>query len=87
MFEILLLVATKMKDLSWGDLISGYEVNPTRFSYDPNQVIFNFFFSFVLIEDKRSLLCKGLSFSIPPKKIEYEDFLTQFKLLYTDTMF
>ena len=44
MFEILLLVATKMKDLSWGDLISGYEVNPTRFSYDPNQVIFNFFF-------------------------------------------
>ena len=49
--------------------------------------LFLIFFSFVLIEEKKSLLCKGLSFSIPPKKIEYEDFLTQFKLLYTDTMF
>ena len=32
-------------------------------------------------QEKRSL-CKGLGFSIPPKKI---DFLTQFEFLYRDT--
>ena len=67
------------------DLIPGYEVNPTRFSCDPNEVIFNFF-SYVLTEYKKSLLCKELRFSIPPKNIEYADFLTQFELLYRDTI-
>ena len=57
------------------------------FHMTPIKLFLIFFFSFVLIEDKKSLLCKGLSFSISPKKIEYEDFPTQFKLLYTDTMF
>ena len=44
-------------------------------------------FLHVLTEDEKSLLCKGLRFSIPPKKIEYADFLIQFKLLYRDTLF
>ena len=55
------------------DLIPGYEVNPTRFSHDLNKVIFNFS-SYLLTEDEKSLLCKGLRFSIPRKKIEYADF-------------
>ena len=67
------------------DLIPGYEVNPTRFSHDPNKVIFNFS-SYALTEYQKSLLCKDLRFSIPPKKIEYADVLTQFELLYGDTV-
>ena len=70
---------THKKKLS--DLISGYEVNQTRFLHDPNKVIFNFS-SHVLREGEKSLLCKGLRFCIPPKKIEYADFLKQFELLY-----
>ena len=67
------------------DLIPGYEVNLTRFSHDPNAVIF-YFPSHVLTEHEKSLLCKRLRFSVPPKKIEYADFLTQFELLYRDTI-
>ena len=92
MFVILLLVTKKNLSLSVGthkmklrDLFPGYEVNPTRFSRDPNEVIFNFS-SYVLAEYKKSLLCKELRFSIPPKNIEYADFLTQFELLYRDTI-
>ena len=62
------------------DLITSYEVKQTRFSHDPNKVIFNFC-SFVLTEHEKSLLCKELRFSIPPKKNGYADFLTQFELL------
>ena len=68
------------------NLIAGYTVKLTTFSYDPNKVIFNFS-SNVLKQDEKSLLCKGLTFCIPPKKIEYADFLTQFELLYRDTIF
>ena len=74
---------THKKKLS--DPIPGYEVSLTRFSHDPNKVIFNFS-SYVLTKDKKRLLCKGLKFCIPPKKIEYADFLTQFELLYRDTI-
>ena len=67
------------------DFIPGYEVNPARFSHDPNKVIFNFS-SYAVTEFEKSLPCKGLRFSIPPKKIEYADFLTQFELLYRDAI-
>ena len=55
-------------------------LNPTRFSHEPNKVSFSFS-SYDLREDEKSLLCKGLKFCIPPKKIEYTDFLTQFEWL------
>ena len=32
----------------------------------------------------KSLLCKGLNFAIPPKTLEYADYLLPFKLLYRD---
>ena len=35
---------------------------------------------------EKSLLCKGLRFALPPKKIDYADFLLQFELLYCDTL-
>ena len=66
-------------------LIPGYKVNVTRFSHDPNKVIFNFS-SYVLTKDDKSLLCKELRFCIPPKKVEYPDILTKFELLYRDTI-
>ena len=74
MFVILLLAATRNLSLSvnrpikkkLSDFIPGYEVNLIRFSHDPNKVIFNFS-SYVLTEDGKSLLCKGLKFCIPPK--------------------
>ena len=65
------------------DLVPECKVNPTRFSHDPNKVIFNFSL-YVLAEHKKSLLCKELRFSVPPKK--YADFLTQFEFLYRDTI-
>ena len=68
------------------NVIPGYTVKLTTFSHDPNKVILNFS-SNVLKQDEKSLLCKGLTFCIPPKKIEYADFLTQFELLYRDTIF
>ena len=74
---------TNKKKLS--DLIPGSEVNLTRLSHDPNKVIFNFS-SYVLTEDEKSLLCKGLRFCIPSKKIEHADFLTQVEFLYRDTI-
>ena len=43
--------------------------------------LFLIFSSYVLIEDAKSLLCKGLRFCIPSKKLKYDDFLAQFALL------
>ena len=40
-----------------------------------------------MTEDEKSLLLKGLGFSIPPKEIECVDFLAQFELLYWEIMF
>ena len=58
---------THEKKLS--DLIPGQQANPTRFSHYPNKVIFDFS-SYVLAKDEKSLLCKGLRFFIPPRKID-----------------
>ena len=41
-------------------------------------------FSHVLTEDEKSLPCKGITLSIPPKKIDYVDFLTQLELFYKE---
>ena len=40
--------------------------------------------SHVLTENEKSLLCKGLNFAIPPKTLEYADYLLPFELLYCD---
>ena len=37
-------------------------------------------------DSEKRLLCKGLRFALPPKKIDYADFLAQFELLYRDTL-
>ena len=53
-------------------------------SHDPEKVISNFS-SHILSDSEKSLLCKGLRFVLPPKKIDYADLL-QFELLYCDTL-
>ncbi len=48
---------------------------------DPEQVIHNFS-SYVLSDDEKSLLAKGLNFSLPPKNLNFADHMTPFELLY-----
>ena len=52
-------------------------------SHNPEKVIFNFPDHILNITEK-SLLSKGLNFAIPPKNINYADFMLPFELLYRD---
>ena len=67
------------------NLIPAYKPETSLDSHDPEKVISNFS-SDILSDSKKSLLCKGLRFALPPKKIDYADFLLQFELLYRDTL-
>ena len=48
---------------------------------DAEKVIFNFS-NVSLTEAEKSRLVKGLSFSLPPKKLSYSDYLVNFELFY-----
>ena len=52
-------------------------------SHNPEKVNFNFS-SHELSYDEKLLLCKGLNFSIPPKRSDYVDHLLPFELLFRD---
>ena len=67
------------------NLIRGYKPETSVVSHDPEKAISNFS-SHSLSDSEKSLLCKGLTFALPPKKIDYADFLLQFELLYRDTL-
>ena len=54
-----------------------------KLQHDPVKIIFNYS-SYVLSEAEKSLLLKGLKFSIPPKKLNHADYLVNFKLFYRD---
>ena len=54
-------------------------------SHDPKKVIFNFS-SYELSSSDKDLLSKGLRFAIPPKQIDYSNFMTQFEILYRSTI-
>ena len=47
----------------------------------PDKVLFNFS-SRVLTEPEKSLLCKGLKFAIPPRKLKVEHHLYTFEKLF-----
>ena len=51
--------------------------------HDPDKVIFNFL-CHVLNTTEKSLLNKGLNFAIPPKNINYTDYMLLFELLYRE---
>ena len=67
------------------NFIPGYKPETSLDSHDPEKVISNLF-SHTLSDSEKSLLCTGLRFALPPKKIDYEDFLVQFELLYRDSL-
>ena len=48
---------------------------------DAEKVVFNFS-NVSLTEAEKSLLVKGLSFSVPPKKLSYSGYLVNFELFY-----
>ena len=50
---------------------------------DPENVIFNFS-SYVLSDNDKSLLSKGLNFSLPNKKVEISEYLCPFELLHRE---
>ena len=54
-------------------------------SHDPEKVIFNFS-SYELSSSDKDLLSKGIRFAIPPKQIDYSNFMTEFELLYRSTL-
>ena len=49
--------------------------------HDPEKIVFNFS-GHELSDDKKSLLCKGLNFAIPPKRVDYTDHVLPFELLF-----
>ena len=50
---------------------------------NPNEVIFNYS-KYELTELEKSLLVKGLNFSLPPKNLNHADYLVNFELLLRD---
>ena len=49
--------------------------------HDPEKVNFNFS-SHDLSDEEKSQLCKGLNFSISPKRLDYPDHMLPFELLF-----
>ena len=54
--------------------------------HNPDRVIFSYS-KFSLSDAKKSLLVKRLWFSLPPKKLNYADYLTNFEIFYRSTEF
>ena len=52
-------------------------------SHDPDKVLFGFS-SYQWSEHEKSLLSKGLNFAIPPKNLNYADYMLPFELLFRD---
>ena len=52
-------------------------------SHDPQKGLFNFS-NHSLTEHEKSLLNRGLNFAIPPKNVNYADYLLPFELLFRD---
>ena len=57
-------------------------VLPVR-SHNPNKIIINHS-SYQLSDIEKTILAKGLNFALPPKKLNYADYLTPYKFLFRD---
>ena len=56
--------------------------SPVR-SHNPDKIIMNHSF-YQLSDIEKAILAKGLNFALPPKKINYADYLTPYELLFRD---
>ena len=61
------------------------ELMGSQLTHDPNKVIRNYS-AYVLSDQEKSLLSRGLNFAVPPKKLKYQDYLLPYELLYRDVM-
>ena len=64
------------------NLIPSYEPETSLDSHDPEKVISNFS-SHILSDSEKSLLCKGLRFALPAKKINYADLIITIRTFVT----
>ena len=69
----------KIQQKKFSELLQEY---PPR-NY-PEKVIFNFSKA-NLNKSQKTLLSKGLNFSLPPKQLEYVDYLLDFELFFRDS--
>ena len=56
--------------------------SPVR-SHNPDKIIINHL-SYQLSHIEKTVLAKGLNFALPPKKLNYVDYLTPYELLSRD---
>ena len=56
--------------------------SPVR-SHNPDKIIINHS-SYQLSDVEKTILAKGLNFALPPKKLNYADYLTPYELLFRD---
>ena len=57
------------------------ELMGSKLHHNPNKIIHNFS-SYKLSEIEKKLLCKGLNFALPSKKLKFENYLLPFELLF-----
>ena len=74
---------SKCKDVQRNKLYKLGYFERDKKTNDPDQVIHNFS-TYHLSDEEKSLLAKGLNFSIPPKSINFADYMTPFETLFKD---
>ena len=74
-------VLSKCKDVQKKKLYKLGYFERGKETNDPDQVIHNFS-TYVLSDDEKSLLAKGLNFSIPPSKLNFADHMYPFESLF-----
>ena len=57
-------------------------VSPVRY-HNPDKIIINHS-SYQSSDIEKTVLTKGLNFALPPKKLNYADYLTPYELLFGD---
>ena len=58
----------------------------SKIKHDSKEVIYNYS-KIILTDSDKSLLCKGLDFAIPPKKMKYHEYMLPFEILFRDVRF
>ena len=73
---------TKVKETHCKKLKNLGLASPIR-SHNPDKIIINHS-SYHLSDIEKTVLAKGLNFALPPKMLNYADYLTPYKLLFKD---
>ena len=73
---------TKVKETHCKKLKNLGLASPIR-SHNPDKIIINHS-SYHLSDIEKTVLAKGLNFALPPKKLNYTDYLTPYELLFRD---